>query len=219
MALITGNNTDETIYAPEDPGDDPVTGNRVLAKGGDDTIYGSSNPDGLFGGDGNDEINAKVNQSGSGDLLIGDEGSDDLNGSAGDDVINGDNIKQAADDDNKPNNDVLDGRAGDDDLRGGIGNDLYIHRMSDGGQDTIKEDLSAANATGFGGGSDALFMADVNSGDIHFDLAGDDLVISDALDAADGSLDEGVVIQDQFGSGENAVETLFTSDGGEFALI
>jgi len=62
-------------------------------------------------------------------------------------------------------------------------------------------------------------MSDVNSGDIRFAFPGDDLVISNAADAADGSLDEGVVIEDQYAGSENAVETLFTADGGEYALI
>lgn len=66
MALVEGDQYDNFLEAPEDPGDDPVTGNRVLGKGGDDTIVGSSNPDGLFGGDGDDVIYAKVNDEGSG---------------------------------------------------------------------------------------------------------------------------------------------------------
>jgi Ca2+-binding RTX toxin-like protein len=219
MALVEGDQYDNFLEAPEDPGDDPVTGNRVLGKGGDDTIVGSSNPDGLFGGDGDDVIDAKVNDEGSGDLLSGGDGADDLYGSAGDDVINGDNVKQSDDDDSMANNDYLYGGAGNDDLRGGIGDDTYVHYMSDGGQDTIKEDLSAAGSTGFGGGTDAVFMADVARADIRFDFLGDDLVISNAADAADGTLDSGVVIQDQFAGGDNAVEVLFTSEGDQISLV
>ena len=154
-----------------------MTGNLVDGRGGDDTIIGSSASDTLYGHTGDDRIEAEVNQSGTGDVVIGGDGNDDLYGSAGKDFITGDNIKSSDDNDPSDNQDYLYGGAGADDLRGGVGNDTSEHRMSDGGQEEINEDLGANSDKGYGGGdNDLLYMADVTSTDLRIYNAGSDVL-------------------------------------------
>jgi hypothetical protein len=70
---------------------------RILADGGngDDTIYGSTNPDGIDGGDGNDKLfglddSDDVDGGDGTDLIVGGAGDDGLVGGAGADRVFGD---------------------------------------------------------------------------------------------------------------------------------
>lgn len=90
------------------------------------------------GGAGND----RVTGGNAADILLGGDGVDTLVGNGGSDNLIG-----------GAGNDVLDGGAGIDFLRGNQGNDEYQTRIGNAGIDTVADDLSAANAAGFGGGA------------------------------------------------------------------
>ncbi len=124
-------------------------GERILARGGDDTVQAAGGDDDVKGGPGVDLI---YGEDGN-DLLFGEGGQDSIYGGDGDDQLSG-----GADDDfmNGGNgNDVLLGQGFNDALRGGAGNDrLY------GGSGT--DDLRG------GAGDDLLFgqgSSDVMHGD------------------------------------------------------
>ena len=61
------------------------TGDRVFARGGDDTVDGGAGNDRLRGGGGDDELSGGEGN----DRLRGGQGEDDLDGGAGDDYLNG----------------------------------------------------------------------------------------------------------------------------------
>lgn len=87
--------------------------------GSDATAFGLG--DRLYGGAGNDYINANAGD----DYLEGNAGADSLNGGEGRDTLLG-----------GTDNDTLDGGKEADSLKGGAGSDTYILRASDSGTDT-----------------------------------------------------------------------------------
>ena len=84
---------------------------RIMARGGDDTISGSADDDTLFGDMGNDSLAG----NGGDDILFGGVGADTLSGGAGRDQLNG-----------GAGNDRLDGGAGADVLDAGDGADTVV---------------------------------------------------------------------------------------------
>lgn len=174
------------------------TANAIHALGGNDTIFGDSYVDYIFGGDGSDLLYGLGNN----DVLDGDAGNDTLYGGAGDDFCIGNN-----------GNDVFYGNAGNDTLYGGVDSDRYYYTKSEGGIDIINDDKSETAATGYGGGTaDYVYFTDVTAADLRFYGSGNNLIITDVNDVADGFLDTGVVVEDFFLGGNNLIERIYGSD-------
>lgn len=217
MTYIPGTDQNDEIYAS-----DHSTVNQnyhiVDAMAGDDYVEGSTITDFLHGGDGDDTIFAVDSASGS-DSLMGGDGNDALYGGSGVNYITGDD-STLADDDNggANNNDTLYGGGSDDFLRGGIGDDAYYYAKSDGAQDTIQEDLSSSSTSGYGAGDDTLYFLEIKAADVWVTQSGNDLHVTDTLDAQDGSVDFGVIIDNFFDGGPHVVETLQTADGFAYDL-
>lgn len=64
----------------------------------------------------------------------------------------------------------------------------------------------------YGGGNDKLFMQDVALADLFVTQSGNNLLITTNADAADGTMDSGIVIEDFFLGGNNVIEEIITSD-------
>lgn len=151
---------------------------EVWGLGGNDVLSGYWDASRLFGGSGNDVLNAvggvgTVVDGGSGnDVLYAGWGSTTLLGGAGDDILYA----------NAGTNNVVDGGAGNDELVGGWGNEQYLWGRG-GGNDVIRE-VS-------GGGFDTLHIgAEVSADQIWLQRANNDLVLSivgtsDSLTLAD----------------------------------
>jgi hypothetical protein len=72
-------------------------------------------------------------------------------------------------------------------------------------------DLS--KAPGYGGGTDKLVMANVNKADIYLVQSGNNLWVTSTADAADGVMNDGVIIEDFFLVESNIfIELLTTAD-------
>lgn len=102
---------------------------------GDDTIYGTANPDTLYAGAGNDILfglggrDVLYGESGD-DIIDGGDGLDKLYGGGDNDILYGsDNFDELYGGDG---DDILDGGDGKDSLYGGNGNDIFIGRSGDG---------------------------------------------------------------------------------------
>lgn len=116
------------------------TAERLLALGGNDTIYGYGGDDYIDGGDGNDLIDGGAGN----DILIGGTGNDLIEGGRGNDQLSGGD-----------GNDLLSGSWGNDELSGGSGNDLLI---GGAGQDVMTGG-SGADTFQFLAGDTALSVA------------------------------------------------------------
>ncbi|HAA62705.1 MAG TPA: hypothetical protein DCE39_17405, partial [Planctomycetaceae bacterium] len=143
-----GNNDD--IPTPSDTGSyelfitkfDPVaattlslTGDTLVGRSGDDTLYGGSSNDLLKGNSGNDRLyglggSDLLNASSGNDSLFGGLDDDELKGGSGMDKLFGD----AGDDtlDGQGGKDTLDGSAGDDVLKWRVGAGSDVMNNSDG---------------------------------------------------------------------------------------
>lgn len=199
MGSFTGTQFDDII----DIRNEPLTGEGVTAHGvtagnGNDTVLGSPHTDYIQGEGGNDTLFGFL----SNDVLVGGEGNDYLDGGGGDDLLSGESGA-----------DILIGRAGNDRMYGGSGDDRYYHGANDG-VDTINDDLSPAEWPGFGGGNDTIIFTDVNLADLAYirPEGSDDLWLSSAADFADGTFDDGVIVEDFFLGGNNMIETVGTAD-------
>jgi Ca2+-binding RTX toxin-like protein len=102
---------------------------------GDDTIYGTANPDTLYAGAGNDNLfglggrDVLYGESGD-DIIDGGDGLDKLYGGDDNDILKGsDNFDELY---GGEGDDILDGGDGKDSLYGGNGNDIFIGRSGDG---------------------------------------------------------------------------------------
>ena len=102
---------------------------------GDDTIYGTANPDTLYAGAGNDNLfglggrDVLYGESGD-DIIDGGDGIDKLYGGDDNDILKGsDNFDELY---GGEGDDILDGGDGKDSLYGGNGNDIFIGRSGDG---------------------------------------------------------------------------------------
>jgi hypothetical protein len=185
-------------------------GTDILNGGnGDDSLYGGADVDNLYGGAGND-------------WLTGDAGNDYMEGGAGNDVfvggIGNDTMFGQANDDQffgDAGLDTMDGGAGNDRLWGGSGNDVYqydgqgIDYVNDGVTNTGSPRTDATFDTG-----DRLIVSYSDS-EIYFEsTAGtNNLVITTVADAADGTISNGVIIQDYFLGGHYVIDILQTANG------
>ena len=171
------------------------TGNGIYGNDLDNVINGNQYTDVIQGNGGNDILNGHGGQ----DILVGGEGNDTLSGGSGNDRLFG-----------EEGNDVLYGGTGEDVLWGGVGNDQYIYAKSNGGIDVVNDDKSPTGQTGYGGGdTDIIVFADVDVQNIVLAVDGNDLLITDAADAADGIMNTGVRVEDFFLGGNNVIERVY----------
>lgn len=199
MAVINGSVRNDIIDIRSLPLGKNETSHMVSAGAGDDTVYGSPYTDIIQGQDGNDTL---YGYNGN-DSLIGGNGNDTLYGGYGNDFLSG-----------GIGSDTLIGGPGNDIMYGESGDDVYVH-YSNEGIDTINGDLTAAANPGYGGGTDAIVFPSLNFEEISFSRPGDsnDLYICSTADLSDGTMSDGVIIQDFFLGGNNTIELIGTKDG------
>lgn len=203
MAVAQGTNGNDVFYMSTMgvPVGSPGS-HAYSALGGNDTVYGSAYMDIIEGGSGDDVL---FGYNGI-DALIGQNGNDTLYGGNGDDFLHGGS--------GDAGQDVLDGGAGYDDLSGGFGNDVYIH-TANSGTDTINEGFSEATVPGYGGGEDILVFTGITSDQLaaYRPDNSNDLWLGSFADFADGSMDDGVIIEDFYLNDPSTfVEWVNTSD-------
>lgn len=181
VTTINGTNGDDIIGGN---GDSNHLNNQnqdyILAKGGNDTVYGYSGSDTIFGQDGNDYLDGDTGNDlingGAGndtiygalgaDFLSGGSGSDTIIGGAGNDGLNGEDGDDHLD--GGSDNDSLMGGSGNDSLYGGAGNDkLHGNEGSDylfagSGNDTVY--LGAGNDYIYSGEGNNTFVVSSNTG-------------------------------------------------------
>lgn len=203
MASATGTNGDDTFYmssfgAPVYPADS----HGYNALGGNDTVYGSAYVDIIQGGTGNDTLLGY----GGNDALVGQAGNDKLYGGDGDDFLHGGSADTGQD--------LLEGGAGNDRMYGGKGDDLYVHLLN-GGVDTINDGASESLVAGYGGGVDVIQLPSISLAQlaVYRPAGSNDLWISSFADFADGTLNDGVIVQDFYSADANTfIEWVYTSD-------
>ncbi|UNU26989.1 calcium-binding protein [Microcoleus vaginatus] len=139
---LLGDNSSENITLA--PGQLASFAGGLWMLGGNDTVRGSSDAEGIFGNDGEDSLLGGV---GNDSIYAGKE-DDDVLGETGDDFLTGDR-----------NSDFLDGGAGNDLVRGGRGVDLLV---GGDGNDTLIGDREVDIYQG-GAGSD-VFVLRVDQG-------------------------------------------------------
>jgi hypothetical protein len=150
---------------------------RIMARGGDDTLTGSPGDDTLFGGAGGDALSGMEGN----DILFGDAGNDRLLGGDGHDTLHGgdgaDTLIGGAGDDlifggatDADLRDVIYGGEGNDTAYGGAGNDEI---RGDEGNDLLFGDTGADTLIG-GTGNDTLNGGAL--GDVLFGGDGDDFL-------------------------------------------
>lgn len=199
MAMFNGTQYNDTIDIRNQPLGQYETSHGVVAGSGDDIVYGSSYVDVIQGQDGNDTL---YGFNGN-DSLIGGSDDDALYGGAGSDFLSG-----------GQGNDTLVGGVGNDTMYGEGGDDLYVHGANEG-VDTINDDLTAAATPGYGGGSDTIYFPSLSLDEIAYSRpdGSDDLWLSSFNDFSDGTMNDGVIVEDFFLGGNNTVEILATGDG------
>lgn len=132
MAIINGNNSNNTLFGKFDPLPPffPDRPDIINGLGGNDILNALGTNDTLNGGLGNDTLNG----NGGNDTLNGDGGNDRLNGGSGNDILNGgignDSLNGGA------GNDTINGGTGNDTLIGGSGNDILV---GGAGKDTMSD--------------------------------------------------------------------------------
>lgn len=112
--IIEGTNIDNTLDASG-----KLTGQRIYAYDGVDTITGSTHDDWIRAGAGVDTVNAG-------------SGNDAIFGGLGNDILNG-----------QDGNDLLFGESGNDTITGGIGSDIAVFQVLDGEE----RDATGGNGT------------------------------------------------------------------------
>lgn len=231
MAYFEGQIDQNNTIAGTGDADSIVGGSRedrLFGYGGDDYITGGDGHDVVVGGSGNDWLQGDFGD----DNLYGESGVDSLYGGAGDDKL------YAGD-----NNDFLIGGDGDDRCYGGAGNDAIVSEglksdfdwysgenggdsyiiQPDSGQVQIVDNGSGGeDVINFTGSTvNELFFVRVNNinGQLSVDWAsGSDLYIYTSQDAADGSIDQPVLISGQYSSSANHIETLIDSYGDHYSF-
>jgi Ca2+-binding RTX toxin-like protein len=113
--------TATTAYGGHASGDKFANFENVTGSGYDDSLFGSSSANIIYGLAGSDKLDGR----GGNDTIYGDSGSDTINGGAGSDSINGGD-----------GNDFLYGDKGTDSLWGGLGADRFYYKNGDS---TLKE--------------------------------------------------------------------------------
>ncbi|MDA9406797.1 hypothetical protein XH80_08640 [Bradyrhizobium sp. CCBAU 45384] len=139
-------------------------------------------------------------------------------GFGGDDQIKGSDTLTNIIDGGTGNDRVIGGNVSDI-LLGGDGNDEYQIRISDAGIDTVADDLSASDSPGLGGGtSDYIHVLDSAGSTLMLYRNGNDLLVTNAADAADGAINSGASIYHFFLGGNNVIEYAIGSDGNGYNL-
>ena len=165
--------------------------------------FGGSSEDIIFGGAGDDTIDAfGANQSDfSPNMVFGEAGDDDIEGGRGSDTLDG-----------GAGADTLDGGTGADDLRGGLGDDTIngdfdddVYRFDYGDGDDVYLDDSGTDSIVFGPSITPAMLAMTR-------VADDTLLIE-----IDGGAGGTILITTQFESG-NGIETLNFDDGATIDL-
>ena len=197
VTVVDGGAGDDAIST----GDGPV---YAFGGSGDDTLVAGGGAAALFGGDGADRIDGSA---GPGGFLDGGTGNDTLTGGAGNDTLEGGDhgYGQAGDD-------MIAGGAGDDLIRGGNGGDT----LAGGDGNDVIDHFGSANerevaehhefAWHLDGGADSL------SGG-----AGDDTLIIDGYDTADGG--PGQDLFWLYGDGSGVAEILDFKVGEDFLRV
>lgn len=127
----------------------------IVGDAGNNRIVGTSGPDVISAGDGDDRVNGRGGNDiicgGAGnDTLIGSSGDDKMNGNSGDDTVSGGSGRDRLDGDN--GDDKLRGNRGRDTISGGRGNDT----LSGGSHPDKIEGNSGDDRIQGGNGSDRL---------------------------------------------------------------
>ena len=173
-STIEAGGGDDTVIGG--PGDDALYGgdnnDRIIANGGDDTVYGGAGTDNVNGGDGDDELHGDEGR----DTLVGDGGDDTLYGGDGNDTLRGrlgmDTLYGGAGNDSivgEEDDDTAYGGDGNDNIKGSIGNDTLY---GDAGVDTM--DGQAGDDTLYGGDDNDRLFGGSDNDEIYGGL-GDDL--------------------------------------------
>ncbi|AZN36126.1 calcium-binding protein [Iodobacter ciconiae] len=157
--------------------------NTLNGTSGNDNLSGTAQVDLITGAAGNDSL---FGQAGN-DTLRGDEGDDYLDGGLGNDLLEGGVGK-----------DQLIGGEGDDRLIAGAGDDKYVF-TGQWGNDVIDN---------IGGGSDWLFLSDLERNQLSFKQEGKDLLIGVVGDAG-----RSVRILNHFNGGDAAIAYLQPKSG------
>lgn len=177
--------------------------NAAYGQGGNDTIYGSSYMDLLTGDAGNDSL---YGYDGN-DTIAGGTGNDTMYGGNGNDYVLG-----------GAGSDHLYGGTGNDTMYGGFENDTYYHGANEG-VDIINDNKNEAGNDGYGGGSaDMIYFTNITQANIGLARSGNNLWIGSYTDLSDGSISDGVIIENFYLGGNYVVETLKTAEGYTFNL-
>lgn len=173
----------------------------LLAGAGDDFVDGGIGNDSISGGSGNDLLDGGsgsdyISGEDGDDILIGRVGNDTLIGGSGCDILYS----------GSGGTSILDGGVGDDWLQGGAGNDTYIFARGYGHD--IITDFGTLTPTDV----DTLKLVGVGADTVEFSRQGDNLVVRIV------ATDEDIIIQNQFGTGQNyyGVERILFDDGSTF---
>lgn len=192
-----------------------------------DLLYGDAGIDILYGGDGNDYLNAGAGGIGPNgpapDQLFGEWGNDVLDGGVDADRLSGgygdDDLAGGGGNDTllgEDGADTLTGGAGENRLEGGTGNDRYYQFAADGPSEVVDT-----------GGTDYVHFWQVTVDQLLFfrfdgdGLNGDELAIFTAADAADGSVDNPVMLVDFYAGGPGTagyIEYVVDSTGTVYSL-
>lgn len=198
MTVLSGNDTSEVLSLIGKTPNNGGNSNAAYGQGGDDTIYGSSYRDLLTGDAGNDILYGYDNS----DTLVGGMGNDTMHGGNGDDYVMG-----------GAGSDHLYGGTGNDTMYGGFENDVYYHGANEG-VDTINDTKNEAGFDNYGGGfSDIVYFSNISLQNIGYTRNGNNLLIGSISDLNDGSLSDGVIIEDFFLGDNHIIEYLVTSEG------
>jgi Ca2+-binding RTX toxin-like protein len=226
---INGLGGNDTIYGS--PFKDDIYGgdgsDTLYGNAGNDSLDGGAGIDYLFGGEGNDwlrggEGNDNLDGGNGDDWFFGDNGNDTIYGRAGDDTFVGgggnDVIWGGAGNDvifGEAGADTMRGEAGNDRLWGGAGNDTYY--FSGQGQDIINDGLTSSGSVRSDTAYDTAdrLVVSYTSNEIEFytSLENQNLLITSAIDAADGLIENYIVIENFFAGGHYAIESLQTANG------
>ena len=160
------------------------------------TLHQKDTSETIYGTDKNDTIYA----NGGNDTIIGDVGDDILYGGEGNDSIYGDNESSSY---KYVGNDTLIGGKGNDYLAGGYGDDSYIYNLGDG-LDTIYDN---------NGTDKIIFGEGIEFENISYRAEGNNLRMILNEDE-----NQGIIINNFFGSDDYKIETLEFADGKTVAF-
>jgi Ca2+-binding RTX toxin-like protein len=160
---------------------------KIVAGGGNDTVFGGDEPDNISGGQGADYIDAgqganQVTGEGGADTLIGGDGGNLLMGGAGNDSLVGGAGADTLFGQN--GSDTLIGNAGNDILRGGLGRDSEV---AGDGNDMLF-DINGVNTLLGGAGNNTFAVISINGNPDNDYTANKDLLKRIAPPSTDSGL-------------------------------